>query len=259
MTCEARKDKLVELAMGTLDAPQRAEVLAHLKSGCAECNSFLAETRETVGAIPLGLDPIAPPAAARDRLMKRVNGESSAGPNPMRIGPETAPTPRRFGIFQALAGGAIAAGIIGAIFWHTSENQRQSIASLQAQLEATRATLDQFQKSMQTKTDQLALNLQNANETILRTSETVEMMRSPGIQMVSLQGTEAQPKVKARAYWNVDKSMVHFYATDVAQADAGKIYQFWMVTDKGGAPPVEEYLRGRPGSKRHCNCASHDR
>src|SRR5258708_2317373 len=145
MNCEAFKDQLVELAMGTLDAPRRAAVLAHLKSGCAECNSFLAETRETVATIPLGLDPIVPPAAARDRLMKRVNAESKPTPSPMRIAPATSPVPHRFGIFQALAGGAIAAGIMGAVFWHTSETQRQSIVSLQAQLDATRATLDQFQ------------------------------------------------------------------------------------------------------------------
>src|SRR5665213_2251619 len=197
MTCEEFKDQIVELSMGTLHASQRSEVLAHLQSGCEECASFLAETRKTIAALPLSLEPVKPQPAARDRLLHRIGGES----NPMRIGPSTtASATRRFGIFQAIAGGAIAAGIMAAIFWRTSENQRQSIASLQAQLNQTRTTFDEFRSSVQSRTDQLSASLQRANDTILRTSEAVEMMRSPGVQMVSLQGTEAQPRVKARAY-----------------------------------------------------------
>ena len=243
MTCDAFKDQLVELAMGTLQLSLNAMRCSaqSLKTGYAECNAFLAETREAVGVLPLTLDPIDPPAAARDRLLKRVAGQSDRELNPMRIGPKTAPAPRRFSIFQALAGGAIAAGIVGAIFWRTSENQRQSIAALQAQLNETRSTFDEFKLSVQAQNSQLAVSLQQANDTILRTSEAVEMMRSPGVQMVSLQGTEAQPKVKARAYWNPGKSEVHFYATDVAQAPAGKTYQFWMLTDKGAAVPSNTF------------------
>jgi hypothetical protein len=241
MTCDEFKDQLVELSMGTLEASQREQVLAHLKTGCAECNSFLAETTEAVAVLPLTLDPIDPPVAARDRLMKRVANDLAKVPNPMRIGPNTPPAPRRFGIFQALAGGAIAAGIMGAIFWRTSENQRQSIAALQAQLNETRSTFDEFKLSVEAQNSQLTASLQRANDTILRTSEAVEMMRSPGIQMVSLQGTEAQPKVKARAYWNPEKSEVHFYATEVAQVPAGKTYQFWMLTDKGTALPSNTF------------------
>lgn len=237
--------------MGTLEASHRDQLVTHLKSGCADCNTFLADTQGTVALLPLTLDPITPPPEARGRLLENLAG----GSRPLQIGPRK-PPPRRFGFLQALAGGAIAAGIMGAIFWRSAENQRHAMASLQAQLDETRTTLQQFKASIQTQTNQLALNVQQTNEgvlhtneaiqrtnqavqqtseIVLRTSQAVEMMRSPGVQMVSLQGTDAQPKAKARAYYDTEKATVHFYAMDVPPARPGNAYELWLITAKGPA------------------------
>jgi hypothetical protein len=224
MTCDEFKDQLVELSMGTLEASRRAEVLAHLRSGCAECNSFLAETREAVAAAPFALEPIQPPADARDRLLERIAADAPS--SRMRIGPAQ-PAPRRFGIFQALAGGAIAAGIMAAIFWQAENRQRQELASLQAQLNDTRATIDQ----LKSRTDL-------TNDAVRVMAERVQMMQSPGVQMVSLEGTKEQPKAKARAYWDADKKKVYFYAADVAPAPAGMAYELWIIDDKSNKIPA---------------------
>jgi len=229
MTCDEFKDQLVQYSMGTLEASQRAELLSHLQSGCADCNSFLAETREAVTLLPLGLEPIEPPPKARHRLLERIADQS----RPMQTG-LSKPLPRRVGIFQALIGGAIAAGIMAAIFWQVETHRRQEIASLQAQLDDTRATLEQLKASVQRTRE----NLRQTSETLRLTTERVQMMQSPGVQMVSLQGTEAQPQAKARAYYDSSNSRVEFYATDMRPAAPGKAYELWLIPKTGAPMPA---------------------
>jgi anti-sigma-K factor RskA len=60
-------DRLVgELAayvLESLEAPERTRVEIHVAT-CARCASLLEEYRAVVGALPVGLDPVAPPPAA---------------------------------------------------------------------------------------------------------------------------------------------------------------------------------------------------
>jgi len=209
--------------MGTLDASQRAEVLLHLKTGCPACNAFYAETRETVNVLSLAIDPIKPPPEARDRLMGRVEGM-----RPMRIGPRKPPS-RRLHIFEALAGGAIAAGIMAAIFWQIENRQREQIASLQAELDDTKSRIAELRSKQESAGDVLKVM-----------SEQMHMMQSPGVQMVMMSGTESQPNAKAHAYWDKQKSMIGFCATNLRPADHGKAYQLWLIPKSGAPIPVKD-------------------
>jgi anti-sigma factor RsiW len=56
-------EDLVAYALESLEAPERARLEAHVES-CATCARRLAEYRAVVGALPLGLEPVAPPPAA---------------------------------------------------------------------------------------------------------------------------------------------------------------------------------------------------
>lgn len=53
-------DELAAYALGSLEAPARAEVETHLTS-CAACTARLAEYRAVAGVLPLALEPVAPP------------------------------------------------------------------------------------------------------------------------------------------------------------------------------------------------------
>jgi anti-sigma factor ChrR (cupin superfamily) len=64
-------DRLFDLALGTLPAEERPEVEAHL-DGCERCTGELAEMVEALSAMPLALDPVAPPPALRARILETV-------------------------------------------------------------------------------------------------------------------------------------------------------------------------------------------
>jgi hypothetical protein len=60
-----------------LDAAERAELTAHLASGCPACAGALAEAQATVAHLPLAADPVTPPKSARDKLLARVAADRS--------------------------------------------------------------------------------------------------------------------------------------------------------------------------------------
>lgn len=62
-------DRLADLALGTLDDGERAEVLAHV-GGCARCTLELRSVRELLSALPLGGAPVTPDPALRRRLLE---------------------------------------------------------------------------------------------------------------------------------------------------------------------------------------------
>ncbi len=84
MTCEERKDLILEYAAGALSPAEHDELRAHLVSGCPSCAGALAEAEATLAHLPLALPGDAPPKSARDRLMQRVlaspGSSSPAGP-----------------------------------------------------------------------------------------------------------------------------------------------------------------------------------
>jgi anti-sigma-K factor RskA len=76
VTCDQRRDLLLLYATDALEPSEAAEVRAHLASGCPQCAGALAEAQATVAHLPMGLEPVMAPTRARDRLMKRMAGES---------------------------------------------------------------------------------------------------------------------------------------------------------------------------------------
>ena len=68
-------DLLAEYAIGTLPEPLAREVEAHL-ARCNPCARELAVIDDVFAALPLGLPPVTPPAALRDRIFGVIDGAS---------------------------------------------------------------------------------------------------------------------------------------------------------------------------------------
>jgi hypothetical protein len=70
-----RRDDLVLLAAGMLEERERAELLAHLETGCPECTADLAAGGATFEKLATVLRPDPPPERVKAALMARVAAE----------------------------------------------------------------------------------------------------------------------------------------------------------------------------------------
>jgi len=211
MTCEECRDNLLDYHLDALDEGDRARVRAHLDGGCAGCAEQLAQVRSTLDVLPLGLAPEAMSKAAGDRLMARVRA-SAEGERMRLVSPAPGGGPSRFRrLIESFAAGAVAAAITAAVFWNAFDRERTSVASLRDELARTQQSLDQLQS------------------TVRVTDEAVKLLQSPAVQLVSLQGTQAQPRAKARVLWDTERGAWHFYAAGLSTPPEGKTYQLWLI------------------------------
>jgi anti-sigma-K factor RskA len=111
-------------ALGALDGQELKDFEAHLASGCEICEAYLRETRETLNLLHRSLQPVSPPTAVKDRILRQIAGE--------KVVPITTPRPKESRRWQRITG-AIAAGIIGVVltgtYYHYRYEPRHSIYS----------------------------------------------------------------------------------------------------------------------------------
>mgnify|MGYP001496549895 CR=1 FL=1 len=111
-------DAIAALALDALDAPaERAALDAHLAQ-CDACRTELDLQRAAVNAIGLGVEPVAPPAALRARVLSAAAAPASTAALDRRAGaaaqPHSEHTPRAgapiFAWLTAAAAVIVAAG-----------------------------------------------------------------------------------------------------------------------------------------------------
>jgi anti-sigma-K factor RskA len=102
-------------ALGALDGQELKEFEAHLASGCAICEAYLRETRETLMLLHQSLAPMSPSPSVKTRVFGHIAGEK-LGPLPVKGRPGW---PR----WQVITG-TLAAGAIGAVLTGTLITQR---------------------------------------------------------------------------------------------------------------------------------------
>jgi anti-sigma-K factor RskA len=105
-------DTVAAYLLGALVGAERTQFEAHL-AGCAQCRDDVAALRVVTQALPLAVEPVAPPPQLRERLMETVRAEAdllhATGPAADR--PRPVPkrrTQRWFGRPFAIAGAAAA-------------------------------------------------------------------------------------------------------------------------------------------------------
>ena len=76
MSCEERRDPILLLAFGELEAGEAETLRTHLASGCAACTAHLAQARELALDLLLAPDPAQPPEAFESRLRARLEGSA---------------------------------------------------------------------------------------------------------------------------------------------------------------------------------------
>jgi len=101
-------------ALGALDGQDFKEFEAHLRAGCAICEAYVRETRETLMLLHRTMRPVSPSASVKARVLDAIAGEKAAS-----LAAKQRP-PRRWQIMT----GTIAAGIVGAVLTGVVYHQR---------------------------------------------------------------------------------------------------------------------------------------
>lgn len=64
-------------ALGALDAEDLARFERHLSAGCAQCRAHLKATSDALALAAGSLEPLAPPATAKERIFDHIEAEKS--------------------------------------------------------------------------------------------------------------------------------------------------------------------------------------
>ena len=222
MTCEACKDLLALYALDALDSPERQQVAAHLQSPCPQCAGYLAQVEAILAVLPLSLPPATPSPGVRARLLERIAARETSS-SPRLIGdpaPATARRPPLRRLAEVFAAGAVAAAISGLIFWGVFRRESQRVVALREQM----LRQDEHLARQGEQIEQLRTSVRT-------TDEQVRLLQSPAVQVVSLQGSAAQPPARARVFWDQPRNAWHFYATNLKPLSEGRTYELWLIND----------------------------
>ena len=232
MTCEQRRDLILLDAAGGLEPAEQQELRAHLRSGCPVCAGYVAESQMTLAHLPLVLDPVAPPAGVRLKLMKRVEAQQrsqSEDPASLRISSsrQASSVPIRPSRLYWISSLAAAAGLILG-------------ASVMAFLfRADRATLDR----QQSRVDRLERTLEDRERTIGTlqkliddTGNTIRLVRSPALVVNTLKGTKDDPDAWGRVLRDQASGEWVFVVGNLKPLPADRTYELWIIPQ--GKDPV---------------------
>ena len=124
-------------ALGALDGQELKDFEAHLASGCAICEAYLRETRETLNLLHRSLQPMTPSAAVKNRVTQQIARE--------KVVPLTAGEPQKSRRWRRMTG-TLAAGIIGIVlsgtYYHYRYEPRHTVYSSVIELLRDPATRD---------------------------------------------------------------------------------------------------------------------
>jgi len=204
MTCAERRDDLLLYALDGLDEGDRREIRAHLQSGCPECAGALAEAEAVLAHLALSAAPSAPPASVKERLMKAV--AEPAG-TPVRFPVERTRPAAGWG--RAIGAAGLAAAVTAIALLVPARRER---GRLEGELALQASRIRELETGAQAA------------------SEMIRLLRSPRVEIVSLEGQASQPEAAARIFWDRSRGTWRLFASNLRSPGAGKTYELWFIT-----------------------------
>ena len=204
MTCDERQDLIPLYSLGALDPAERDALRRHLEEGCPACQAALSETRALGALLAMSLEPAAPPAPVRKRIMRRVM--ESAELSPPAISSLRRPSLGDWARpFLAAAAAVAVVLILDRIYFksHSIPLERR-LAQLESQLAEMQST--------QRRTEQLI------------------DFHSPQVQFVQLKGTPDAPHAMADVRWDRSRGVWYLHTTGLPPSAPGRAYELWYIT-----------------------------
>jgi len=246
MTCEQRAPEILLFAAGVLEGEADTDMAAHLRAGCAACESELVSARALLAELSSSLDPVEPSAAVRERLLARVAGQQAAA----RAEASARSGWGRLALAAGLAA-VVAAGLSVGLFDRlAAEPLRSEIARLEAEshsLLAGRQDLEARLSELEALQAEQDSELADLEGTLARREELVELLHAPDLEMLVLVAAPTQPGARARVFWEWEDYACYLHATGLAAPPQGRVYMLWLLAEDGRWVRAGELSPGASG------------
>ena len=226
-------DLCAAYALGSLDPAARAELEAHLESGCEQCEAALADFGTAAALVAASARPVALPAGLKARVMSEVRSTPQAGPiapanptagrdvtppardvtPPARERPGVVEMPRRavWGYGEwALATAAVILAVTTLTTWKSAQTLQQELTAKRKEVESL-------------------------GQQLMEEKRWTEVLAAPNAEAASFSITPAGAKeLKARAIYD-PASRRAVIVFDNFEAPSGRDYQLWALRGQGVA------------------------
>jgi anti-sigma-K factor RskA len=211
-------EKLSELcsiyALGALDGEELREFETHLKTGCPICGQQIQEFSEMVASIPEALPNVRPSPDLKDRLMARLDQETSRrGAIDFKPAATNLPatSSRRRGWLPWVCAAAASVALVVSLTRLSSLNR-----GFTEQQERLNQQIEQLKVLQKLLSDE---------------KEVTQFIAKPGVRVTPLAGTEKSPQAVGKVLWSPQEKKALFYASKLPALPAGKTYQLWVIAD----------------------------
>lgn len=226
-TGHIERDDLVLFAMQLLSKEDAATVGAHVES-CPECLHELAEVQGDLAVYAYSVEMQAPPASARERLLKQVAHEKKVIPITTAAEPEL--PVGGFGGRRSLSDDDLPhRGFAGRVFpwlgWALAAGMAATAGNFYMQRTA-------LQGSIAEQKDQIAQLTTDA----ATAREVMATITDPSALRVTLTKAQTAPVPQARATYLADKGVLVFQANNMPTLEPAKVYELWLIPANGSNP-----------------------
>ncbi|MCC5785649.1 MAG: anti-sigma factor [Phycisphaerales bacterium] len=244
MNCVQRQEQMLSYLSGTLEPAEAEEMRRHLSQGCPKCIGALAEARATLHHLPLLLEPVPPGSSARDRLLRRLQDETSRPPGGSGGGASQGPSKpgmvfRWRPVAAAAACALLAFGATYAFMGLRISETKREIASLHSGIDELERKATGFER--------VAEEFRRASRGF---DEFMGVVRSSALEVVMLEGAESNPDAWGRLFWDREQNVCHVITHALSPAEDGSTYRLWFETDDnqriaGGVFDIDDSGKGR--------------
>ncbi|MDW5265419.1 MULTISPECIES: anti-sigma factor domain-containing protein [Acidobacteriaceae] len=228
-TGHIERDDLVLFAMQLLSQEEHAVAAAHI-TNCPECRHELAEVQGDLAVYAHSVEMQAPPASARERLMKQVAHEKKVISIDTASAAEPELPSRGFGGRSSLTEDDLPPrGFAGRVFPWLGWALAAGLAVTAGNFYMQRTAL---QGSIAEQKDQIAQLTTDA----ATAHEVMETMTDRNAMRVTLTKAQTAPVPQARATYVAEKGLLIFQANNMEPLQPAKVYELWLIPANGSNP-----------------------
>jgi anti-sigma-K factor RskA len=217
--------RLADDVSGELSADDKRLVDEHL-AGCADCRAEAREIGRAYHGLALAAEPMAPPAALRQRLL----GHLAATARPVPSGPASVPRPSR-SPWRLWVPALAAAALVVAFGWLAVQSQQRA-----AQLAVTLTEAQAEQRRLRAR----------AGEVAMQADLAVAILTAPDLRTIALAGADTGAGAQGRAYWSLREGLL-IVADRLPPPPEGRTYQVWVIDGSRPAPISAGLLQAEGG------------